>query len=40
MRQFLWGILFGVILFPIMYIGRLLLKRRREEINFNDSEWP
>jgi len=40
MRQFLWGAIFGIVLFPIMYIGRLWLKRRREEIDFDEPEWP
>jgi hypothetical protein len=40
MRQFLWGAIFGVLLFPIMYIGRLWFKRRHEEIDFDEPEWP
>jgi len=40
MRRFLWGIIFGIILGPVMYIGRLWLRQRREKIDFDDSEWP
>ncbi len=40
MRQFLWGVVFGIILFPVAYIGRLWLRSRSERIDFDDSEWP
>ncbi len=40
MRQFLWGLIFGVILFPILYIGRILWRHRSEKIDFDDAEWP
>ena len=40
LKQFLYGILFGVFLFPIIYIGRILWKRRSEKVDFDDSEWP
>ena len=40
MRQFLYGVLFGILLFPVAYIGRLWLKRRRDVIHFDDTEWP
>jgi hypothetical protein len=40
MRQFLWGVVFGTILFPLAYIGRLWLRRRSDRIDFDDTEWP
>jgi hypothetical protein len=40
LKQFLYGILFGVLLFPIAYIGRLWWKHRSERVDFDDSEWP
>lgn len=40
MRQFLWGLIFGVIFLPILYIGRILWRHRSEKIDFDDAEWP
>ena len=40
LRQFVYGVLFGVILFPILYIGRLWWRHRTEEAPFDDTEWP
>lgn len=40
LKQFLYGVLFGVLLLPIAYIGRLWWKRRSEKINFDEPEWP
>lgn len=40
MRQFLWGVVFGFFLIPVMYIGRLWLKHRGEKVDFDEAEWP
>ncbi len=39
-KQFLYGVLFGVLLLPIVYIGRLWWKHRSEKIKFDETEWP
>ena len=40
LKQFLYGIVFGVLLLPILYTGRLWLKHRSEKIDFDEAEWP
>jgi hypothetical protein len=40
MRQFLWGVVFGIVLLPFVYIGRLWLHHRSEKIDFDEAEWP
>ncbi len=40
LKQFLYGVLFGVLFFPILYIGRFWWKRRSEKIDFDETEWP
>lgn len=40
MRQFLWGIVFGIVLLPIVYIGRLWFHQHSEKIDFDEAEWP
>jgi hypothetical protein len=40
MRQFLWGVVFGIFLVPVMYIVRLWLKYRSEKIDYDEAEWP
>jgi len=40
MRQFLWGVIFGIFLLPIVYIGRLWLRHHSERIDFDEAEWP
>ena len=40
LKQFLYGVLFGFLLLPIIYIGRIWWKRRREKIDFDEPEWP
>lgn len=40
LKQFLYGLLFGVLLLPILYIGRLWWKHRGEKIDFDEPEWP
>jgi hypothetical protein len=40
MRRFLLGTIFGVILLPLLYIGRFFLKRRREKVDVDYNEWP
>jgi hypothetical protein len=39
-KQFLYGTLFGILLLPIIYIGRIWWKHRRARIDFDESEWP
>lgn len=39
-RKFLWGTLFGILLVPLLYLVRILVKRRGERIEIDDSEWP
>ena len=40
MKRFLWGVLAGSILFPVLYVARFFWKRRRDSITFDDTEWP
>ncbi len=40
MRNFLWGMLAGALLVPLLYLVRVLWKRRSERIVIDDSEWP
>jgi len=39
MRQFLWGVLFGVVLVPLMYILNLRRRERGKRDEFDDSDW-
>ena len=39
MRRFLWGVLFGVVLIPLMYVLNLKRRARNERVEFDDSEW-
>jgi hypothetical protein len=39
MRQFLWGVLFGVVLVPLMYILNLRRRERTKRVEFDDSDW-
>lgn len=40
MKQFLWGVLIGIILLPILHMIRSWLKHRGERIDLNETEWP
>jgi hypothetical protein len=40
MKKFIWGVVFGIILVPVVYIGRLVKKYRSEKVHFDDTEWP
>lgn len=40
LRHFGWGMLAGALLVPLIYLARVLWKRRSERITIDDSEWP
>lgn len=39
-RVFLWGVLFGILLVPVLYMLRSLWKSRNESVSIDDSDWP
>jgi hypothetical protein len=39
-RHFLYGVVFGIILVPVLYVTRMLWRRRSERVEIEEAEWP